>query len=304
MPRSPRQKAPDSIFHIMVRSIEEVKMFQKESDKEFYFYLIRKYQKKYNFKVYAYCLMDNHGHLIIDANGADISKIMHGINFTFAQNYNHNNNRKGTLFQDRFKSKIIKDERYIITLSAYIHNNPKVIEDFNECPERYNFSSLSVYLGIKKDVHEILDEGFVMQMMGRKKSVARKNYSRFMKLCNDILISKEIEFKNEKTEYRSGRKILVRDLNPKEIIEYVAKITNTNSECVHIKNSRNTTEAKALSVLLMKNLCNYRCIDICEIFGNITIGRISKLCSIGLRIIDEREEYRNIISKFIEEYAI
>lgn len=76
MPRGPRIKSPDSIYHIMIRSIEEVKLFKKESDKEFYFYLIRKYQKKYNFKVYAYCLMDNHGHLIIDANGGDISNVI------------------------------------------------------------------------------------------------------------------------------------------------------------------------------------------------------------------------------------
>lgn len=232
-----------------------------------------------------------------------ITKIMHGINFTFAQNFNRTNKRKGTLFQDRFKSKIIKDERYIITLSAYIHNNPKAIEGYYNCPAEYPYSSLPAYLGLKKDPHKILDEDFIMQMFGRRKSVARKNYSKLMALCNDLLINEEIEFENDKTEYRSGRKILVRDLNPNEIIEYVAKKTNTNPNKIYVKNSRYTTEAKALTVLLMKNLCNFKCVDICETIGNITVGRVSKLCNIGLQLIDDKLEYRDLISIFIKDHV-
>jgi putative transposase len=304
MPRGRRVKSPDSIYHVMVRCIQEVKMFNKDSDKEFYMYLIRKYQKQYKFKVYGYCLMSNHGHLIIDANGADISTIMHGINFTFARNYNKNNNRRGTLFQDRFKSKVIEDDRYIITLSAYIHNNPKDIDEYHEDPANYNYSSLSAYLGYKKDEHQILDESFIMQMFGKRKSEARKNYARLMSICDEALLKDEIEFKDDKTEYKSGRKILVRDLDPKEIIEYVSSITGTNSEKVHLKNSRLTTEAKALSVLLMKNLCNYKCHEIGEVLGNITIGRVSKLCSIGLGMIDEKEDYKYLIRHFISKHKI
>jgi putative transposase len=304
MPRGRRIKSTESIFHIMVRSIQEVKMFNKDADKEFYMYLIRKYQKKYNFKVYAYCLMDNHGHLIIDANGADISTIMHGINFTFAQNYNTNNNRRGTLFQDRFKSKIINDDRYVITLSMYIHNNPRDIQGYKDNPANYKYSSLSVYLGHKKDEHQILDEDFIMQMFGRRKSTARSNYAKLMSFCNDASFEKEVEFTDEKTEYRSGRTILVRDLKPKEIIEYVANITGTNSEKIHIKNNSLSTEAKALSVLLMKNLCNYKCYEIGKVLGNITVGRVSKLCSIGLQLIDEKENYRYLIKHFIDNHKV
>lgn len=303
MPRGPRIKTPDSVFHVMVRSIEEIKMFKKESDKDFYFYLIRKYKQKYNFKVYAYCLMDNHGHLIIDANGADISKIMHGINFTFAQYFNKNNHRRGTLFQDRFKSKIVKNDNYIITLSAYIHNNPRAIADYNSCPEKYNYSSLAVYLGFKKDPHNILDSEFILQMFGRNNSFARKNYFRFMKICNDCLINEEIEFTNDKSEYRSGRKILIRDLTPNEIIEFVSNLTNINSDKIHIKNNKSMTEARSLCALLMKNLCNFKCKEICEILGNITIGRVSKLCDIGINIIDENLLYKNVISEFITKFA-
>lgn len=304
MPRGPRIKSPDSIFHVMVRSISEIKMFKEKSDKEFYFYLIRKYQQLYKFKVYAYCLMDNHGHLIIDANGADISKIMHGINFTYAQNYNHKHGRRGTLFQDRFKSKIIKDDTYLITLSAYIHNNPRDIEGYDSCPEKYENSSLAVYLGHRKDPNEILDEAFIMQKFGKGKSSARRNYIKFLSKCNEIQMSKEVEFINDKTEYRSERKILVRDMEPEEVIEYVARIAGKSAIGIHVKNNRKTTEVKALSTLLMRSLCSLKCKDICGIFGNITIGRVSKLCSMGLEIMNSNEDYKDIIDRFVRDNAV
>jgi len=158
MPRMARVKTYDAIFHVMARSISEVDLFKDEEDKKTYLLFVRKYQKLYKFRVYGYCLMDNHVHLMIDVNGSDISKVMHGINFSYAQYYNRRHKRHGHLFQDRFKSKIVKDDRYLISLSAYIHNNPMDIPKYNTCPEKYCFSSLAVYLGLRQDSFELSDD--------------------------------------------------------------------------------------------------------------------------------------------------
>ncbi len=88
------------------------------------YHLVKKYKDLYNFKIYGYCLMDNHSHLMIDANGADISKVMHGINFSYAMYFNRKYERDGHLFKDRFKSKIVNNDKYLKALSLYIHNNP------------------------------------------------------------------------------------------------------------------------------------------------------------------------------------
>ncbi|MBU5270437.1 transposase, partial [Clostridium cochlearium] len=88
LPRVRRQKSEDAIYHVMVRSITEVPLFKKHEDKIRYLNKMREYQKQYGFKVYAYCLMTNHGHFIIDSNGADISKIMQGQNLSYAINFN------------------------------------------------------------------------------------------------------------------------------------------------------------------------------------------------------------------------
>ena len=87
MPRKAREKTKDAIFHIMARSISEVDLFKDKDDKLKYISLVKKYQKLYKFRVYGYCLMDNHVHMIIDANGADISEIMHSIKEEFLNFY-------------------------------------------------------------------------------------------------------------------------------------------------------------------------------------------------------------------------
>ena len=82
----------------MCKSISEVDLYRDFEDKEKYLSLMKKYKKLYNVKIYGYCLMDNHAHLLVDANGADISKVMHGINFSYAMYYNKKYQREGSSF--------------------------------------------------------------------------------------------------------------------------------------------------------------------------------------------------------------
>ena len=258
MPRCARVKSKDAVYHVMVKSIAEIPLFKKDDDKNEYLNFMKEYQKVYGFQVYAYCIMTNHAHFIIDPMGADISKIMHGLNFKYAQTFNKNHERNGHLFQDRFKSKIVKTDKYLLTLSAYIHNNPLKIKGYEKCPEKYKYSSLKVYLGLEKDDTGLLDEGFIMQMFDQNVNKAREDYLKFVYLCDDDRLKKEVEFEDEKTEYKSERKIIVRDFDPKDIAKFIAGETGVNEVMLHVKNSRNTKVARALAALLMRSLCNYR----------------------------------------------
>lgn len=299
MPRKARDKSNDSIYHIMCRSISEVNLFKSKEDKLRYIGLIKKYQMVYEFKVYGYCLMDNHVHLLIDVNGANISSIMHSINFSYAQYFNKEHKRHGHLFQDRFRSKIITDERYLFTVSAYIHINATDIEEFKECPEKYEFSSLGIYLGLRCDPFDLICTSFVLSLFGKNPKSARKRYMRFVLNSNDKYLQPEVEFENEETDYRSNRRILPRNHKAEDIISYIEDRMNISKLKLHMKNSRKAVEAKALLVLLMRSLCNYKCSDICRILGNITQSRVSKLCSIATELIDSNEQFRLIVSDFL-----
>lgn len=303
MPRTERIKSENAIYHIMIRSITEVPLFKKNKDKDIYLKQMKYAQSLYRFKVYAYCIMSNHAHFIIDSNGADISKVMHGLNFKYAMTFNRIHNRHGHVFQDRFKSKIVDTDRYLITLSAYIHNNPMQISGYENCPERYKYSSLKVYLGLEQDDSGLLDEAYIMQMMGPSVNKARDRYLKLVYMCDKEKLKKEIEFENEKTEYRSERKILVRDFNPERVLEFISQETGIDKMMMYVKNNRNTKVARALAVLLMRSLCNLKIKNICEVLGNITESRVSKLCSIGIELISTEDRYKDIVQQFVSQQA-
>ncbi|MDF2880481.1 MAG: transposase IS200-family protein [Clostridiaceae bacterium] len=299
MPRTQRIKMENGIYHVMVRSITEVPLFKKDDDKDKYLRQMRNYQIIYGFKVYAYCMMTNHAHFIIDSNGADISKIMHGLNFKYAVTYNRIHDRHGHVFQDRFKSKIVDTNRYLITLSAYIHNNPIKIKGYETCPEKYKYSSLKVYLGLEKDLTGLLDEAYIMQMLGQNVNNARDRYLKFVYMCDKEKLKKEMEFEDEKTQYRSQRKVLVRNFNPDQIVTFISEETGIEKLMMYVKNSRSNKASRALAVLLMRSLCNFKIKNICHVLGNITESRVSKLCTIGVELISTEDRYKDIVNKFI-----
>lgn len=287
----------------MCKSISEVTLFRDCEDKEIYLSLVKKYKKLYDTKIYGYCLMDTHAHLLADANGADISKVMHCINFSYAMYYNKKYQREGHLFKDRFKSKIVDDDRYLKTVSLYIHNNPTDICEFKDCPEKYAFSSLGIYIGKRRDHLNIVDYGFIMGFFGNDLCTARKNYYSHVFGCNDEKLKKEFKFKDEKTEYRSGRKILVRNFTSEDVLKFIASKMNISKLHFNIKYSRKLVGVKALTVVLMRSLCNFNFSEISSALGNITQARLSKLSSIGVELMVTDEKYENIFGEFIKFYA-
>ncbi|NNU74924.1 transposase [Clostridium estertheticum] len=303
MSRTFRLKSDESIYHVMCKSITEVNLFKDTEDKKKYLSLIKKYKTLYNFKLYGYCLMDNHLHLIIDANGSDISKVMHGINFSYAMYFNRKHERGGHLFRDRFKSIIVANDRYLKTLSLYIHNNPTDILDYKNCPEKYAFSSLAIFIGKRRDYFKLVDYGFIISLFGESIKIARKNYYNLIFMCNEEKLKQEIEFEDEKSEYKNERITLVRNFKPDDVLEFIASKMNVSKIQLYMKYSRNLVIAKALTVVLMRSLCNFKSSDISIALGNITQARISMLSTIGINLIGTNKKFENIIGDFIKCYA-
>jgi REP element-mobilizing transposase RayT len=284
----------------MVRSISDTPLFKDDDDRNKYLGFIKKYQETYAFKVYSYCIMTSHAHIIIDSLGADISKIMHGINQSYAQYFNRRYDRHGHLFQDRFKSKIVNSDKYLITLSGYIHNNPKDIDAYRDKVQEYKFSSLGIYLGLMKDSLDLIDTDFIMQQFGKYVKQARRTYLKFVITCDEERIKEEMELQNEKTEYRSERHIIIRNFTPESVVEFVATCTGQRIEDINIKYNKSSREFRSLSAFIMRGLCDMAEKDICEFMGNITQSYASRLCGEGYRLTHEKPIYSGMIGKFIE----
>lgn len=297
MPRTARVKPHHSTHHIMVRSIKELDLFSENDDKTRYLAILKKYQLKYDFKVYAYCLMDNHGHLIIDTCGADISKIMHSINLSYARYFNKKYDRYGHVFQDRFKSKVVDNPRYMITLSAYIHNNPKDIGKYKDNVDKYPFSSLKEYLK-GTDSFGILSRSYLVDLVGFKLKQNRKTYLNLVKECTDEEYETEIEFINAETEYVTHKKTIPRSCKPVEIIAYVSSLLKQDPRDIYVKHKHSCSSLRALSCFLMSALCDMKHMEICEIIGDMTQSGISYLTSKGIDMVSANKK---IMDDFIPQ---
>ena len=302
MPRLARVKNHFGIYHIMVRGITEVPLFRNSEDKDIYLKLVRKFKQMYLFKIYAYCLMTTHGHFIIDCNGADISKLMKSINQSYSSYINIKYKRRGHVFQDRFKSKLITDEKYLITLSMYIHNNPSDLKNFKSCIEKYKYSSLGIFLDLSSDTHNILDKDFILQKFGADKGESKGHYLSSIKHYCDNSINIDMEFNNEGSEYRSDRQILLRNFSTSTILNFIKNYYNIPFN-EHIKFNHKNNEMKSVFVLILRSLCNLTLKEICSILGNITSSSVWKLCNKGLNLIYEDDRFKPIISNLVSAYS-
>lgn len=300
MPRKARVKSDECVYHVMVRSISEINMFEEKEDKKKYIFFIKRCLRAYKFRVLAYCIMDNHAHFIIDGCGADISKIMHNINFCYAIYYNKTHHRHGHLFQDRFKSKIVYNDKYLLNLTAYIHNNPHDIKGYEDCPEKYEFSSLSTYLGMNvMDNDPLVSTCLIKSVMGKDLEMTREAYRELVRNAVEEDMIADVEFLNEGTQYVSCRSIIHRNADPERIINYICGKLNLRKERIHVRYSRDSMEAKSLIMYLMRCMCNYTCREMCATIGGITQSTVSRYCIQGLNLL-EKEKYREIADGFLE----
>ena len=124
MSRRARQRSGTDIYHVILRGINRQQIFYDEEDYDYFIRLLNRFQKVSQYEVYAYCLMGNHIHLLIKVHQESLGTIFQRIGASFVYWYNLKYQRVGHLFQDRFKSEPVENERYFLTVMRYIFRNP------------------------------------------------------------------------------------------------------------------------------------------------------------------------------------
>ena len=181
MPRVSRVKSESGIYHIMLRGINQQVIFECEEDYEKFIETIKKYKAISGYKIFAYCLMSNHIHLVIKEEKEKIDEIIKRIAGSYVYWYNWKYYRKGHLFQDRFRSEPIDDEKYLMTVIRYIHQNP-VKAGITEKMDEYEYSSYNEYINSQT---ELIDKNFVYEMISEEGFVEFNNEDNEDK-CLDI----------------------------------------------------------------------------------------------------------------------
>lgn len=145
MPRKARKLSSTHIYHVVIKGADRQLLFEEDKDYIKYLDILQFYKEKFDYKLYAYCLMSNHVHLLIDTNLTPISTIFRHINTNYATWFNLKYDRTGFLQNGRFYSEPIENTSYFITVLKYIHFNPTKagLEQFPG--EKYTWSSFYDY---------------------------------------------------------------------------------------------------------------------------------------------------------------
>lgn len=162
---------------MITRGNNRRRIFDAPDDYRKFLSLLEIQKNRLPFFLYAYCLMTNHVHLLVERQATSISRIMHRVLTGYSQYYNRKYRRSGHLLQGRHKAILCQSDRYLSELVRYIHLNP-VRAKMVRKPENYPHSSHRAYLGLEASA--IVDVDPVLRHFGAKKKVAREHFAQFV----------------------------------------------------------------------------------------------------------------------------
>jgi len=145
VPRQKRQESPTGYYHIMMRGINKEMIFRRDDLKSSFMEILSRKLEETEVEVAAYCIMDNHVHLVLKGELIEIGILLKRVNTTFAMKLNSRMDRVGHVFQDRYKSQEVLSDEHLLQVVRYVHNNPVNAGMTKEC-KGYSWSSYNGYI--------------------------------------------------------------------------------------------------------------------------------------------------------------
>lgn len=167
MPWRPRTLSETGLYHVTQRGTAHGLIFESDDDRRQFLRIIKKYRDELGFRVLAWCLMDDHIHLVLDIPNTDITHVMKCIDIAYAKYFNQKTKREGHLFQGAFKSKPIVTEAQLMATIHYVHQNPEVARICRA--SEYHWSSFQELMGRRY----LVDTEFVLALFGGLDGVMR-----------------------------------------------------------------------------------------------------------------------------------
>ncbi len=203
MPRLPRIYIKEAVYLITCRGEHNENIFKEKEDYQMLLDLVKKYQEQYGIKIFAFCLMPDHLHLLVEmeqnagiqqseelGSFQNISDFMQGLNNNYTKYFNGRYQRKGHLFRERFKSALIEKNSSLLKMTAYLHLNPQRLNPDQDAKD-YPYSSYQLYL------------------------------------CNDSSQAQDLRFMREAVNEALGF------LNNKSYAEFVSELTPEQGHIIH-----------------------------------------------------------------------
>lgn len=266
MPRESRKKSESKTYHVMIRGNERKEIFLDDDDKKKFIDIIKEKNPDKKYSIYAYCLMENHVHLLINEGDETVSQIMKRINISYAYYFNKKYSRVGHLFQDRFKSEAIEDDGYLLSAVRYIHNNPVKAHIVMQA-EEYKWSSYGHYVGKYHYTRDIIDEEFVLGMFSCEREKAMELFKEFS--CQ--------ENQDSFIEHKEEEKINKTIQNEQQAKAYIAKQLKIHNVSLE--------EIKSASNIKIRN----EIISKLKRKSSLSVRQIAEILSVGRNIVQRTQ---------------
>lgn len=315
MARPYRLQVENCLYHILSRGDDRKRIYAKPGDYGKFMDYVVKAKEKYQFYLYAYCLMANHFHLLLETRLPNISRIMHYIKGSYTTYYNIRHQRTGHLFQGRFKSIVVDKNSYFMELSRYIHLNP-VSAGIVKDPFEYVWSSYRGYLGekdkyIDRDrvqpylgmtAHEY--QRFVLDGLKEPKDPLQKVYAGFLLGSVDFIKHKlkDLEVQITSEEVIQKRAMFDNQEKAERIIHAVMAYFHTTLGQLRANRAR-PMRAKQILIYLLREHTGLTNQAIGDIVG-MRYPAVSKAGSTIERLLEEDNRLKRTVNKIVSSFQV
>ncbi len=178
MARPLRIEYDGAVYHVTSRGNDRKAIYKNDEDRAAFLDILTETNRRYNWLCHAYCLMNNHYHLIIETPDGNLSKGMRQLNGVYTQAYNRRHGRVGHIFQGRYKAILVEKESHLLEACRYVVLNPLRAKAATH-PEQWQWSSYRA-TSRRETPHLCLTTVWVLSQFGRRQKEATRRYREFV----------------------------------------------------------------------------------------------------------------------------
>ena len=280
MARPLRIDYPDTFYHILSRGNEKRPIYYEPEDYLKFLELLGKTAEKFHVKIHAYVLMENHYHLLIRTRQGNLSRAIQWLGVSYTGWFNRRHKRSGHLFQGRFKSFLIEDDRYFTAMCYYIHGNP-VRAGIVEEVTAYPWSSGRAYANKGAGPQWLTTETMLGMSRGSRKKFCleqaaylKRQESPLKELWHGLYMGGEDYAeecrrlaKAERSPEKPQMRLLQRSVDKKQITEEIFKRLGVDVADGQLTVKKQERRSRDLCIYIMSKIGAYTNREIGELFG-------------------------------------